>query len=61
MERTLAKTAEVAQRYGTSAYTIRRLVAAGQLPAIRLSPKGHLRFDPREVEAFIERARGEAA
>jgi excisionase family DNA binding protein len=45
---------EVAERLGVSTKTVRRYVAGNQLPAIRLGYR-ILRFDPAEVDAFIER------
>ena len=45
--------AEVARLLSVSKITIRRLVGAGELPVIRLSKGGPLRFDPRDVERFI--------
>jgi excisionase family DNA binding protein len=47
----LLTTGEVAARFNTSRRTVRRYVERGLLPAIRL--RGGLRFDPREVEAFL--------
>ena len=37
-----------------SAITIRRKVASGELPCVRLSPGGPMRFDMRDVEKFVE-------
>jgi excisionase family DNA binding protein len=48
-------TNEVAERFATSTRTVRRYVAAGELPAIRL--RGGLRFEPQDVAAFIAAAR----
>jgi excisionase family DNA binding protein len=58
---TLKKVDEVARRLNTSTKTVRRLVAEGALPAIRLSPNGHFRFAEEDVERFLERARGPPA
>lgn len=46
---------EVAQNLSVSRSTIRRLVAAGQIPVIRVG--GQLRFDILAVRAAVERAR----
>jgi excisionase family DNA binding protein len=46
---------ELADRFGVRVRYIRRLVAERRIPYIKL---GHLvRFDPAEVEAWIDRAR----
>ncbi len=50
--------AEVARLLSVSKITIRRKVNAGELPCIRLSPGGPLRFDLRDIEKFIERHKG---
>lgn len=60
-EQTLTTTDEVARRFKTSTKTVRELVARGELSAIRLSPKGHLRFAEEDVEQFLHRARRVAA
>ncbi len=46
--------AEVARLLNVSRITIRRKVAAGELPVIRLSKSGPMRFDVRDVEKFVE-------
>lgn len=51
----LMVTAEVADRLKVSTKTVRRLVAAGSLPAIRVGYS--LRFDLADVDAYIEQAR----
>jgi excisionase family DNA binding protein len=45
--------AEVARLLSVSKITIRRKVSAGELPCIRLTKGGPLRFDPRDVEKFV--------
>jgi excisionase family DNA binding protein len=45
--------AEVARLLSVSKITIRRLVNGGELPCIRLSKGGPLRFDPKDLEKFI--------
>lgn len=45
--------AEVAQLLNVSKITIRRKVSSGELPCIRLSKGGPMRFDLRDVEKFI--------
>jgi excisionase family DNA binding protein len=44
---------QVAQRLNLSVWAVRRLVAAGHLPAVRFGPRGHLRFRSEEVERLI--------
>ena len=44
---------EVARLLGVSKITIRRKVGSGELPCIRLSKGGPMRFDVRDVEKFI--------
>jgi excisionase family DNA binding protein len=46
--------AEVQKLLAVSDDTIRRLVARGELPCIRLRDNGPMRFDPRDVEKFVE-------
>lgn len=46
--------AEVARLLGVSKITIRRLVHGGDLPCIRLSKGGPLRFDLKDVERFVQ-------
>lgn len=46
--------AEVARLLNVSRITIRRKVAAGELPVIRLSRNGPMRFDVRDIEKFVE-------
>ena len=44
---------EVSRVLNVSKITIRRLVGAGELPVIRMSKGGPLRFDPKDLEKFI--------
>jgi excisionase family DNA binding protein len=53
------RTSDVEQRLGVSASTVRRLVADGDLPALRV--RRQLRFLPEDVDALLERARSVAA
>lgn len=46
--------AEVAKLLAVSVITVRRKVSAGELPCIRLSKGGRMRFDLRDVERFVE-------
>ena len=50
--------AEVARLLSVSKITVRRLVASGDLPVIRLSKGGPMRFDLRDVERFVEKCKG---
>lgn len=54
----LLNTLEVARRFKLSPAHVRRLHARGDLPAVRFSPGGHLRFRAEDVEAVIERVCG---
>lgn len=45
---------EVARLLAVSKITIRRKVSSGELPCIRLTKGGPMRFDLRDVERFIE-------
>jgi excisionase family DNA binding protein len=45
--------AEVARLLSVSKITVRRLVSRQELPCIRLSEGGPMRFDVRDVEKFI--------
>ena len=49
----LVDIAEVARLLGVSKITVRRLVAHREMPCIRLSEGGPMRFDVRDVEKFI--------
>ena len=46
---------DVAKLLNVSKITIRRKVNAGELPVIRLSKGGPMRFDVRDVEKFVEK------
>lgn len=52
----LQKTRQVADRLGVSDDSVRRLVASGDLRAIRLTPNGQFLFEPEQVEQLLERA-----
>lgn len=45
---------EAAQCLDCSDDTIRRIVHAGELPCIRLTKNGPMKFDPLDLEAFKE-------
>ncbi len=45
--------AEVAKLLAVSKVTIRRKVSSGELPCIRLTKRGPMRFDLRDIEKFI--------
>jgi excisionase family DNA binding protein len=49
--------AEVARLLSVSKITIRRKVSTGELPCIRLTKGGPLRFDMRDVERFVAERR----
>jgi excisionase family DNA binding protein len=44
---------EVSERLGCSVQTVRRLAAAGRIPTVRFAARGPMRFQPRDVEAFV--------
>lgn len=46
---------EVARLLGVSKITVRRKVSTGELPCIRLTRGGPMRFDMRDIEKFVER------
>ncbi len=46
---------EVARLLSVSKITVRRKVSSGELPCIRLSKGGPMRFDMRDVEKFVEK------
>ena len=54
----LLNIAEVSKLLSVSKITIRRKVSAGELPCIRLSKGGPMRFDLRDVEKFVEKCKG---
>jgi excisionase family DNA binding protein len=45
--------AEVARLLAVSKITVRRKVSAGDLPCVRLTKGGPMRFDLRDIERFI--------
>ncbi len=49
----LLNIAEVARLLAVSKVTIRRKVSTGELPCIRLTEGGPMRFDIKDVEKFI--------
>ena len=50
--------AEVARLLAVSKVTIRRKVNLGELPCVRLTKGGPMRFDLRDIEKFIEQHKG---
>ena len=50
----LVSIGDVAKLLNVSVITVRRKVSAGELPCIRLSRGGPMRFDMRDVEKFVE-------
>ena len=44
---------EVARLLSVSKMTVRRKVSAGELPCVRLSKGGPMRFDLRDVEKLV--------
>jgi excisionase family DNA binding protein len=46
---------EIAKLYGCSVDTIRRLVDAGDLPAVRITDDGWRRVEKRDVIAYAQR------
>ena len=51
---TLLTTAEVADRLNLDPKTVRRMVAAGKLPAVRLPGGGHMRYRWVDVEQALD-------
>jgi len=49
--------AEVAKLLAVSVITVRRKVGVGELPCIRLTKGGPMRFDVRDVEKFVSEHR----
>jgi len=49
--------AEVAKLLSVSKITVRRKVSAGELPCVRLTKGGPLRFTLADVERFIQQHR----
>lgn len=45
-------TSQVARKYALNPSTVRRWAIAGKLPGV-ITPGGHYRFDPAEVEAAL--------
>jgi len=55
----LISSKDAATRLGVSQATVLRAVARGLLRPALITPGGHRRFNPREVEAFAERLQDE--
>jgi excisionase family DNA binding protein len=53
----LLEVAHVAHRLSCSPDFVRTLIDTGQLPALRLGPKGRWRIDPRDLETYLEACR----
>ena len=51
----LVTAAEAARRLDMSVSTLRRLVDAGEIDAIRFGEKGHVRIRVRDLEELVER------
>jgi excisionase family DNA binding protein len=49
----LLSISDVSKLLAVSVITVRRKVSSGELPCIRLSKGGPLRFDPKDLEKFI--------
>jgi excisionase family DNA binding protein len=49
---------EVARLLAVSKITVRRKVSAGELPCVRLTKGGPMRFDLRDVERFVAEHKG---
>lgn len=49
------RASEVGVVLGVSARTVRRMVAAEELPAIRVSRRGDLRFRRSDIERFLRK------
>ncbi len=54
MNRALVDIAEVARLLAVSKVTVRRKVSNGELPCVRLTKGGPMRFDLRDIEKFVE-------
>jgi len=56
----LLKVAEVAKLLGVCRLTVYRAIERGDLRPVKLSPRGHMRIDREELEAYVfAEARGE--
>jgi excisionase family DNA binding protein len=49
----LLSISEVSKLLAVSKITVRRKVSSRELPCIRITKGGHLRFDVRDVEKFV--------
>lgn len=49
----LLSISEVSKLLAVSVITVRRKVSAGELPVVRLTKGGPMRFDVRDIERFI--------
>ena len=55
----LLTTSEVAELLRLSPSRVCELAAAGEIPAVRVSRKGHLRFRAADIEAMLSPRRAE--
>ena len=53
----LLSISEVSKLLAVSVITVRRKVSSGELPVIRLTKGGPMRFDVRDVEKFVQQHR----
>jgi len=53
----LLSISDVSKLLAVSVITVRRKVSAGELPCIRLTKGGPMRFDLRDVEKFVQEHR----
>jgi len=49
---------EVAERFNCSPKTVYKFASSGALPSIRLGGSRALRFDPQDVQRFLDAGRG---
>ncbi|MBT7096686.1 helix-turn-helix domain-containing protein [Candidatus Poribacteria bacterium] len=59
METTLYTLDEAADRLSVSYWTVRRLIAGGELRAVRVSKRG-VRVDSRDLAAYVDGLREQA-
>jgi len=59
--KTMMTVNSVAKRLGRSAAWVREMATSGDLPGMRVGDRGHWRFSPDDVEAFIDKHMNGAA
>jgi len=58
MNENLLTIEQAAERLSIGLSTLRGLVREGKIKVIRISTRGDMRFDPKDIQTFIEENKG---